>query len=453
MNGRTIAAPLPPALPRAFPGKYLLELQRDRIGFLQRAVAECGDVARISFWLGHVVILTHPDDIRDVLVTNKRNFVKGRGLQRAKRLLGEGLLTNEGESHLRQRRLAQPAFHRERIAGYAQTMVAYADRARSSWHQGERIDVGREMMELTLAIAGKTLLNADVEAETRVIGDAMTEVMRLFNYAMLPFAEYLDDVKFLPWNRSFSRARATLDETIYRVIAERRASGTDQGDLLSMLMLAQDAEGDGGGMSDEQLRDEAMTIFLAGHETTANALTFTWYLISQHPDVEARLHREIDTVLGGRLPTMDDVPKLPYIRMVVAESMRLFPPAWTLGYRSVQECEVRGYKMPANTLVLMPQYIVHRDPRWFPDPLRFDPERWQPGTHTDRPRFAYFPFGGGVRQCIGEQFAWTEAVLVIATVAQKWRLAMPQGTALPVSPSFTLRPRYPVIATLERRAG
>ena len=396
------------------------------------------------------MVLTHPDDIRDVLVTNKRNFVKGRGLQRAKRLLGEGLLTNEGDAHLRQRRLAQPAFHRDRIAGYAQTMVSYAQRAHSRWRHGDRVDIRQEMMELTLAIAGKTLLNADVEKETRVIGDAMTEVMRLFNYALLPFAEYLDNLP-LPWNRSFERARGTLDATIYRVIAERRRSGVDQGDLLSMLMMAQDAEGDGGGMTDEQLRDEAMTIFLAGHETTASALTFTWYLLSQHPDVGARLQREIDAVLGDRTPAMDDVPKLQYVRMVVAESMRLLPPAWTLGYRNIEEYEVRGFRMPANTLVLMPQYIVHRDARWFPDPLRFDPERWQPGTHTDRPRFAYFPFGGGVRQCIGEQFAWTEAILVIATVAQRWRLTLPEGTDMPVQPSFTLRPRDPLIMTAEKR--
>ena len=447
----TAPLPLPPSLPKAFPGKYFLELQRDRLGFLQRAVAECGDVTRISMGPGHVFVLTHPDDIRDVLITNKRNFVKGRGLQRAKRLLGEGLLTNEGESHLRQRRLAQPAFHRERIAGYAQVMSSYAARTRDGWKEGEKIDIAREMMELTLAIAGKTLLNADVEGDTRAIGDAMTEVMRLFNYALLPFAEYLDNLP-LPWNRSFERARGTLDDIIYRVIAERRATGTDQGDLLSMLMLAQDAEGDGGGMTDEQLRDEAMTIFLAGHETTANALTFTWFLISQHPDVAAKLNAEVDAALGGRVPTMEDVPKLGYVRQVVAESMRLFPPAWTLGYRSVEESEVRGFRLPKNTLVLMPQYLVHRDERWFPDPLRFDPDRWIPGSNPDRPRFAYFPFGGGVRQCIGEQFAWTEAVLVIATVVQRWKLAMPQGSTLPVLASFTLRPRDPVMMTVERRA-
>jgi len=447
----TVALPLPPALPRAFPGKHLLELQRDRLGFLQRAVAQCGDVTRISMGTGSVVVLTHPDDIRDVLLTNKRNFVKGRGLQRAKRLLGEGLLTNEGSAHLRQRRLAQPAFHRERIAGYAQVMSAYAERATAGWQDGDETDISRDMMELTLAIAGKTLLNADVEGDTRAIGDAMTEVMRLFNYALLPFAEYLDDLP-LPWNRSFERAKAILDGTIYRVIAERRASGVDQGDLLSMLMLAQDAEGDGGGMTDEQLRDEAMTIFLAGHETTANALTFTWYLLSQHPEVESRLHQEIDTALGGRLPAMEDLPKLGYARMVVAESMRLFPPAWTLGYRSIEESEVRGFRLPANTLVLMPQYLVHRDARWFPDPLRFDPERWRPGTHEDRPRFAYFPFGGGVRQCIGEQFAWTETILAIATIAQRWKPTMPPGTPLPVLPSFTLRPRDRVMAMVKRRS-
>ena len=444
-----VTLPLPPSLPRRFPGQHLIALNRDRLGFLQRAVAECGDVAHISMGPLHLVVLTHPDDIRDVLVTNKRNFIKGRGLQRAKRLLGEGLLTSEGSFHLRQRRLAQPAFHRERIAGYADVMATYAERTRDGWTAGATIDVGREMMELTLAIAGKTLLNADVGGDTRRIGDALTEVMRLFNLAMLPFAEYLDKLP-LPWNLRFERAKATLDEIMYRVIAERRASGGDRGDLLSMLMLAQDAEGDGGVMTDEQVRDEAMTIFLAGHETTANALTFAWYLISQHAEVEARMHAEVASVLNGRTPRMDDVMSLRYVRMVFTESMRLFPPAWTLGYRAVEEYPLKGFRIPAGSLVLMPQYIVHRDPRWYDDPLRFDPDRWsQP---VERPRFAYFPFGGGVRQCIGEQFAWTEGILVLATMIQKWRLRIPEGTPLAVAPSFTLRPRDKVLATLEPRS-
>jgi cytochrome P450 len=398
----------------------------------------------------HLVVLTHPDDIRDVLVTNKRNFIKGRGLERSKRLLGEGLLTSEGNFHLRQRRLAQPAFHRDRIAGYADVMASYAARTRDEWKAGQTIDVGREMMALTLAIAGKTLLNADVGGDTRRIGEALTEVMRLFNLAMLPFAEYLDRLP-LPWTLRFERAKATLDEIMYRVIAERRASGDDRGDLLSMLMLAQDAEGDGGVMTDEQVRDEAMTIFLAGHETTANALTFTWYLLSQHPDIEARMHAEVASVLEGRTPRMDDVMSLRYVRMVFTESMRLLPPAWTLGYRAVDEYTVKGFRIPARSLVLMPQFIVHRDPRWYEDPLRFNPDRWsQP---VERPRFAYFPFGGGVRQCIGEQFAWTEGILVLATMVQKWRLRIPEGTPLAVAPSFTLRPRDRVMATLERRGG
>ena len=441
---------LPPSPARRYPGQHLIAINRDRLGFLQRAVAECGDVTYLSLGPGKLVILTHPDDIRDVLVTNKRNFVKGRGLERSKRLLGEGLLTSEGTFHLRQRRLAQPAFHRERIAGYASVMASYAEKTRDGWTAEQTIDVSREMNALTLAIAGKTLLNAEVEGDTRAIGDALSEVMRLFNIALLPFAEYFDHLP-LPWNVRFERAKATLDRIIYRVIAERRASGEDRGDLLSMLMMAQDAEGDGGAMTDEQLRDEAMTIFLAGHETTANALTFTWYLLSQNPDVEQRMSDEVAAVLGGRTPTMEDVMKLPYTRAVFTESMRLLPPAWTLGYRAVEEYSVRGFRIPAGSLVLMPQYIVHRDPRWYADPLRFDPGRWLPPIAVERPRFAYFPFGGGVRQCIGEQFAWTEGILVLATMVQKWRLRMPLNTPLAVAPSFTLRPKDRVVATVERR--
>jgi cytochrome P450 len=444
-----VKPPLPPSPVRRYPGQHLIAINRDRLGFLQRVVAECGDVAYLSLGPGHLAVLTHPDDIRDVLVTNKRNFVKGRGLERSKRLLGNGLLTSEGSFHLRQRRLAQPAFHRERIAGYAAVMASYTEKTRDSWTAGATIDVGREMMALTLAIAGKTLLNVEVGGgDTRAIGEALSEVMRLFNIALLPFAEYFDHLP-LPWNVRFDRARATLDNIIYRVIAERRASGEDRGDLLSMLMMAQDAEGDGGAMTDEQLRDEAMTIFLAGHETTANALTFTWYLLSQHPDVERRMCEEVATVLRGRTPSMEDVMKLSYVRAVFTESMRLLPPAWTLGYRAVEEYSVKGFRIPAGTLVLMPQYIVHRDPRWYSDPLRFDPDRWLPPNAVDRPRFAYFPFGGGVRQCIGEQFAWTEGILVLATMVQKWRLRIPQNTPLAVAPSFTLRPKDRVLATLE----
>jgi cytochrome P450 len=353
-------------------------------------------------------------------------------------VLGEGLLTSEGEFHLRQRRLAQPAFHRDRIAAYGQSMVEYAERARSSWTDGRSLDLHNEMMRLTLAIVAKTLFSADVETEAAEIGEALTTTFEAFNIGVLPFSELLEKLP-LPYIKRFNAARARLDKTIYRIIDEHRALGKDTGDLLSMLLLAQDTEGDGTGMTDVQLRDEAMTIFLAGHETTANALSWTWYLLSQHPEVEARFHREVGT-LGNRLPRPDDLANLPYTRMIFAESMRLYPPAWAVGRRAIEGFDAGGYRIPARSMVLMSQYITHRDPRFFPEPERFDPERWLPEIAAARPKFAYFPFGAGTRICIGEQFAWMEGILILATIAQKWKFRYLGSGPPVVEPRITLRP-------------
>ena len=377
-----------------------------------------------------------------MLVTNHRNFHKGRGLERAKLLLGDGLLTSEGEAHLRQRRLTQPAFHRQRVAAYGAVMAAYAAARRDRWRAGTVVDAHKEMMALTLAIVGKTLFDADVEDEAAEIGDALTTTFELFNFGFfLPFSERLSRLP-LPGTLRFRKARARLDATIYRLIDERRRSGTDRGDLLSMLLMARDTEGDGGAMTDLQLRDEAMTIFLAGHETTANALTWTWYLLSQHPDVEARLHAEVDSALGGRLPAADDLGSLPYTRMVLAESMRLYPPAWILGRRALGPFEANGYSIPARSIVVASQYLMHRDGRWFPEPERFDPERFSPERQSERPKLAYFPFGAGPRVCIGEQFAWMEGMIALATIAQQWQLRLEPGHRVALQPIITLRPKF-----------
>jgi cytochrome P450 len=368
-------------------------------------------------------------------------------------LIGEGLLTSEGEFHLRQRRLAQPAFHRQRGAGYGDAMVAYAERTRARWRAGETLDVAHEMMELTLGVVGKTLFDADVAEEAPEIGRALTEAFAAFSLAMLPFGEQLQRLTFLPPVRRFRDAKARLDATIYRLIAEHRADsrgGRDRGDLLSMLMAAQDTEQGTGQMTDRQLRDEAMTIFLAGHETTANALTWTWYLLSGHPEVEARLHAELDAALGGRLPVADDLARLPYARMVLAESMRLYPPAWVIGRRALEPYAVRGATLPARTVVLVSQYVVHRDPRWWPEPDRFRPERWAEDA-VDRPKVAYFPFGAGTRVCIGEQFAWMEGTLLLATIAQRWRLRLVPGHPVTPQPIVTLRPKFGMKMTVEDR--
>ncbi len=440
----------PPGPTPRFPGQFLLEMSRNPLAPLVAMHRDFGDIVHYQIGPQHLYLFSDPELIRDVLVTNQKNFTKSRGLERARRLLGNGLLTSEAEFHLRQRRLAQPAFHRQRIASYAATMTSYADRTRLAWTDGLAVDMHVEMMHLTLAIVAKTLFDADVDAEAAEIGEALTAAFESFNFGILPFTELLEKLP-LPHVRRFNAARDRLDRTIYRMIDERRASNEDRGDLLSMLLLATDVEGDGSGMDDRQLRDEALTIFLAGHETTANTLTWTWYLLSQHPDIEALLHREIDSALGGRVPTFKDLAALPYTRMVVAESMRLYPPAWAIGRRAIVPFEARGYTVPARSVVLMSQYIVHRDPAFFPGPERFDPERWTPEAQASRPKFSYFPFGGGARVCIGEQFAWMEAILVVATLAQKWKMRLGHGHPVAVHPLITLRPKNGMRMSLIKR--
>jgi cytochrome P450 len=318
-------------------------------------------------------------------------------------------------------------------------MVAKALLTRERWRDGEELDVAYEMMRLTLAVVAKTLFDADVDDEADEIGDALTELMLMFPLLLHPLAELIVRVQFLPQVRRFRRALARLDRTIYAIIEERRRSGADRGDLLSMLLLATDVEGDGGRMSDLQLRDESMTIFLAGHETTANALAWTWYLLARNPDVERDLHRELDEVLGGRTPSPDDYPRLPYTEMVLAESMRMFPPAWAIGRFAIEDVQIGEWHVPKGALVLVSQWVGHRDPRFWPDPERFDPLRFTPQAKALRPKLAYFPFGAAGRVCIGESFAWMEGVLLLATMAQQWRFE--RGPDVDPVAFITLRPK------------
>jgi cytochrome P450 len=329
-------------------------------------------------------------------------------------------------------------------------MTEYAVKTRQRWRADETLDISQEMMRLTLGIVGKTLFDADVEAEASEIGAALTQVMQLFERITNPLAAVLDKLP-LPSNLRWLKAKQRLDSTIYRIINEHRASGVDRGDLLSMLLMAQDEEGDGGGMTDAQVRDEAMTLFVAGHETTANALTWTWYLLSQHPDVETKLHEELEEVLAGAIPTADDVAKLRYTEMVLAESMRLYPPAWTMGRRALSDYRVGGFVIPANSIVLMSAWVMHHDARFFPGPFEFDPERWTPEARESRPKFSYFPFGGGPRVCIGEQFAWMEGILLIAALAQRWKMRLEPGQAVEPKPMITLRPKYGMRMIVESR--
>jgi cytochrome P450 len=425
---------------------------RDPLVFFSDLARTYGDIVAYRLGGERLILVNDPQHIKDILVTHNRNFTKGRALQRTKRLLGEGLLTSEGATHLRQRRLMQPAFHRERIAAYGDTMVAYADRTRCAWRDGATFDVAQEMNRLTLSIVGKTLFDADVESQAAEVRVALTGVMETFWMTMLPFSDLLEHLP-VPKLRRARAARAQLDAIIYGMIAERRRSHRDHGDLLSMLLSAQDeeAEGAAGRMSDVQVRDEAMTIFLAGHETTANALTWTWYLLSTAPDVEAKLHAEVDRALQGRLPRVADISSLPFVERVVTESMRLYPPAWLIGRRAIADYELGDYVVPARTILVMSPFVTQRDVRFYTDPERFDPDRWTPEFRATLPKFAYFPFGGGPRQCIGESFAWMELVLLVATIAQRWQLTLLPGHPVVPEPLVTLRTKHGLRMTVHQR--
>lgn len=424
--------------------------RRDPLTFLRETTAPYGDVVQYRFGRTPVFLLKHPDDIKDVLVTRQHDFVKGRGIQWTRIFLGDGLLTSEGAFHTRQRRLSSPAFHRQRIGAYAQVMADYAARARARFRDGKALAFDAEMHALTLAIAGHTLFGEDMADEAAEIGAALTDVLTLFPRFALPWARALQRLP-LPSNRRFERARARLDATVYRIIRLRRQSGRDRGDLLSMLMAARD-EDDGQRMTDVQLRDEIMTLLIAGHETTANALCWAFHLLAQHPEVESRLHAEIDAVLGGRLPGLDDVQRLPYAERVLAEAMRLYPPAWNIGRQSVADYAVRGYTLPKGSLFAVSTWVTHHDERWWPDPFRFDPERFLPEARAARAKFCYFPFGGGARQCIGEQFAWMEGVLLVATLAQRFRFRAVPGAPVEPQALITLRPRGGLALVPEGRA-
>jgi cytochrome P450 len=428
---------LPPGPRSIIPFRHLRTLQRDPIPFFARLAEEYGDASQFHVGPQQIFFFNHPDLIRELLVTQHRSFHKSRVLQRSKIIFGEGLLTSEEELHKRQRRLVQPAFHRERIARYAEVMIERA--ARLAWRDGEVLDIHQEMMRLTLSVVAKTLFDAEVDEEADEIGAALTSLVDLFPTLMNPIASLLRKLP-LPQTIRFRRSLERLDKTVYGIIDERRKSGHDRGDLLSMLLMAVDEEGDGGSMSDQQLRDEAMTLFLAGHETTANALAWTWYLLSLNPDAANAMHRELDAILDERLPTPADYARLPYTEMVVAESMRMFPPAWAVSRLAIEDAMIGQWLVPRGAVVVAAQAVTHRDPRWFPDPDTFDPLRFTPEAKASRPKLSYFPFGAGPRICIGEGFAWMEAVLIVATIAQRWKLELLSRDVTPQA-SITLRPK------------
>jgi cytochrome P450 len=437
-------------------GNFLLgsarDLARDWPTFSARCARDFGDIVFYRFLHVPICQLTDPDDIEFVLVRGASNFHKSRDYAALEFILGRGLLTNEGAPWQAQRQLIQPAFRHENISAYAEIMAASAARHLSRWHDQKTVNLHHEMAELTLDVVTRSLFGSRILHDTRAIGAEVSAVMeRFFTQAFLSFI--LPDSFPLPKSPRLLRSRRRLNRVIFSIIRARRESTEPANDLLQTLLNARDERGTR--MDDLQLRDEIMTLFLAGHETTANALTWTWYLLAQNPVVEKSLHAELDQVLAGRPPALADLPSLPYTEMVVKESMRLFPPAWGIGRRALCDFDLRGYQIRKGTNVFLMQWLVHRDPRFFPDPLHFEPERWRtdPVRSGRIPRFAYFPFGGGPRVCIGAGFAMMEATLLLVTIAQRYRFTLlPKPPVVPLF-SATLRPRYGLPVRIESRAA
>lgn len=466
--------PLPPSPPSHPLLGLMREFRQDRIGLYRRMARDYGDVLRMRFLWVNTYTISHPDYVRHVLVENNHNYVRNPFVNDVFKLfLGDGLFTMDGESWLSRRRLMQPAFHRQRLAGLGTLMTDAVEAMLADWAQwqeGQEIAVDEEMMKVTLRVAGQALFSVDLLGAARTLGDAFTGVSEFVNYRMnTPFPPPL----WLPTrrNRQFKAALATLDHTVYRIIEERKGTGAhllspssrrpfedeqmhidkeEKGDLLDMLMAARDAD-TGAGMTDEELRNEVALLIFAGHETTATTLTWAFYLLSQHPEAEAKLHAELATVLGGRTPTLADLPNLPYNRMVIEETMRLYPAAWGVSRKSVTADEVGGYQLPANASLTLPIATLHYDPRWWEQPERFDPERFTPERSANRHKFAYLPFGAGPRQCIGNNFALMEAQLVLATVAQRYQLRLRPGHPVQPDPVFVLRTSHGLPMTVVRR--
>ncbi|TME06375.1 MAG: cytochrome P450 [Chloroflexi bacterium] len=446
---------VPPGPHTVFFSGHLRDLQRDQLRFYANLRKKYGDIVRFRV-LGPVFLnmFFHPNDIDYVLRRNHQNFQKGAALEIFKSLLGEGLLTSEGSFWLRQRRLAQPAFHRQRVAALAPIMTGATATMLERWQafeqNGQSVDVSVEMTNLTFQIVAKALFSINVEGEVDAVGRAFTVALEQINYRLNHLA--LPDQFPTRHNRRYLQARRVLDSLVYDIIQQRRRTTEDRGDLLSMFLLARDEE-TGEQMSDKQLRDEVMTMILAGHETTANTMTWIFYLLAQHPVVERKLQAELASVLGGRAPSLTDLANLPYTRMIIDEALRLYPPAPGISRKAVADDEIGGYTIPAGSEIAVSQYVTHRHPDFWDRPEAFDPERFLPERSAQRPHFAYFPFGGGPRLCIGNAFALMEAHLILATIAQRYQLRLVPGHPVVPEPLVTLRPRFGLMMTLQKLKG
>ncbi|HEY7094569.1 MAG TPA: cytochrome P450 [Ktedonobacterales bacterium] len=441
---RTTLPPGPEGMP--FAGN-LFQFRANPLNFVTSVARSYGEAATIHMGAQPVILFPRPEHVRYFLTEQPRNFTNREFARNLTRLLGDGLLTTDGDFHRQQRRLVQPAFHKKRVDSYATIMVEHTSEMLDSWAPGEERDIAREMQELTLRIVAQALFDVDLHAGQEDLGQQFTNVIE--NPVQLPFS-----LRGLPINLPFTTygknmaGRAALDTYVYGLIAQRRAEGIDRGDVVSMLLAAQDTEGDGSGLTDQQVRDQTMTLLAAGHETTSNALTWTMYLLSEHPEIMERLLREIDEVLAGRAPTTADIPKMRYLDWVFNESMRLYPPAWTQGRHAIAPFERAGYTFPAGTMVILSQWVMHRLPEIWGDAETFRPERWDPTRGETVPQGAYFPFGSGPRMCIGMPFAQLEMRLLLATILQRYTPKLILGWPVVPRPRVTLRSKYGMRMTL-----
>jgi cytochrome P450 len=425
-------------------------LSRDPLAFLKDISQRYGDIVHLKLGSRHDFLLNHPDYIKMVLTAREEDL--HRSFSRPlKPLLGNGLITSQGEYHRRQRRLLQPSFHHDQIAATAQVITDSAQHYRSTWRDGQKLEVMDEMMRITLDVIVKALFSMDVRGQAAEIGQLFKTVIARTSKRSIPYIEQFFAKLPLPSLKRYQRALARLDEIMYALIARRRADLQGHNDFLTSLIMLQDTEGDRAGLTDTEVRDEAMTVFFAGHETTSSALTWTWYLLSQHPEIERRMHEEVDNALAGRMPTAADFPRLSYTNMVLAESMRLYPPGWLLVRRPMVDFPLGEYVAPKGSYIHFSQYLMHRDARFFPEPEKFDPERWNPEAAAARPKYCYFPFGGGSRKCIGDGLAWMEGTFVLAVVAQKWKFRLVPGQRVVPAPMITLRPKYGMAMTVHAR--
>lgn len=429
--------------------KRIGEFIRNRAEFCDEMRKQYGDFCYFNIGFNKCYLVNDPELVKEILTRNDF-FLKTSATDFLKPVLGDGLLVSKGDFHKRQRRLIQPAFTPQRVRGYASTITEYAEKTADGWRDGQQAILNDEMSSLTLALIAKTMFHTESEGLLERVQDALGVLLPVIDRIAKPSGKIAMLMPTIA-NFRFYRARRDLNNIIYDIIREARANNEDRGDLLSILLFAKDEEGDGKGMTDKHIRDEALTIFLAGHETTSLGLSWMWYLLAQHPEIEAKLHEELAEVLGGRLPVMDDMPNLPYLQKIIQESLRLYPPAYLGDRAPIDDWDTGEYIVPKGSFVFVSQYSMGRHPKYYPDPERFDPERWTPEAIAQRPKFASFPFGGGVHTCIGEHFAWAELVLIMATLAQRWTMKLIPGQTIETDPLITLRVKQGIRVTLHAR--